>query len=59
MGGEVVRVEAEAKVESVPWADESWCLVGSLKLFHHVLRSRRFGGDAGVIGTGGCEGGLP
>lgn len=33
--------------------------MGSLKFFHHVLRSRRFGGDAGVAGTGGCEGGLP
>jgi hypothetical protein len=52
-GGEVLEVE------SVPCGDDSWCLVGSLKFFHHDLRSRLFGGDAGVLGSAGCGGGLP
>lgn len=30
----------------------SWCLEGSLKPFHHDLRSRLFGGEAGVAPGG-------
>lgn len=52
-GGEVLEVE------SVPCGEDSWCLVGSLKFFHQDLRSRLFGGDAGVLGSAGCGGGLP
>ena len=31
----------------------SWCLEGSLNPFHHDLRSRLFGGEAGVAPGGG------